>query len=137
MGVNLYSYKLLAFFIGCFFAGVAGALWAHYMKFINPEQFTMTQSIWFLGMMIVGGMGSTLGAFLGTVFIRLLEQFTFMVGPLLSSVFPPGMRMSVLGASILVVFGLVIIIFLIFEPRGLAHRWEVIKSTYRLFPFSY
>ena len=136
MGINLYTYKLLAFFIGCFYAGVAGSLWAHYMRELGPEQFTLMNSIWFLGMMIVGGMGSTLGAYLGTIFIRGLEEATLIAGPALANAFPLLGRQITVAAA-MIVFGLVIVVFLIFEPRGLAHRWEVLKSTYRMYPFSY
>ena len=137
MGIDLFRYKLVAFFIGCFFAGIAGSLFAHYMRFVNPEQFPLMTSVWFLGMIIVGGMGSTVGAFLGTIFIRLLEFFTMQIGPSLNAFLPASTSMQIQGAAMLIVFGLVIVLFLIFEPRGLAHRWEVLKSTYRLYPFSY
>ena len=136
MGINLHSYKLLAFFIGCFFAGVAGSLWAHYLGLINPEQFTLMQSIWFLGMMIIGGMGSTLGVYLGTISIRLLEEVTVIAGPSLAVAIPALGRQTTVALA-MIAFGVVIVLFLIFEPRGLAHRWEVFKYTYRLYPFSY
>ncbi|TET87946.1 MAG: branched-chain amino acid ABC transporter permease, partial [Dehalococcoidia bacterium] len=62
MGVNLFRTKLVAFFIGCFYAGIAGWLWAHFFLWISPVEFTFKDSLWFLGMIVVGGMGSTTGA---------------------------------------------------------------------------
>lgn len=136
MGVNLYRYKLLAFFIGCFFAGVAGSLWAHYTRIVHPDAYTLMASIWFLGMLIVGGMGSTLAPILGTAFIKILNELVVVYAPVISTAFPAlgGQLFAAMGS---IVFGVVIILFLVFEPRGLAHRWEIFKSSYRLMPFSY
>ena len=138
MGINLFYYKLLAFFIGCFYAGVAGSLWAHCYSFsIQPLQFTLKDSVWYLGMIIVGGVGSTLGAVLGTVSIRLLDKvFAPYISPLLATAFP-FLRANVTYAAGAILFALVIIIFLIKQPRGLAHWWQIIKSSYRLWPYSY
>jgi branched-chain amino acid transport system permease protein len=74
MGINLFRYKLLAFFIGCFLAGVAGSLTAHWIGFVSTEHFSIADSILYIGMIIIGGSGSTLGPILGVVFIRLLQQ---------------------------------------------------------------
>jgi len=137
MGVNLLYYKLLAFFIGCFFAGIAGALLAHWIGFINAEQFSLTESILYIGMIIIGGLGTTLGPILGVVFIRLLQQvLTVEVVPFLEETFtamPAGFATGVTP----MLFGLVIVLFLVLEPRGLAHRWALFKAAYRLWPFSY
>jgi branched-chain amino acid transport system permease protein len=133
MGVNLWSYKLLAFFIGCVFAGVAGALMVHYVAFACVDQFPFMNSVWYLGMLIVGGMGSTTGVIFGVVFLKLLDELVTIVGPVLAVAVAPQAAAS-LG---LIMRGLVIIVFLIFEPRGLAHRWEMIKAYYRLWPFSH
>jgi len=133
MGINLWTYKLLAFFIGCVFAGVAGSLTVHYFAFASPTQFPFMDSVWYLGMLIVGGMGSTAGAIFGAVALKLLDELVTIVGPILSAAVAPQAAAS-LG---LIMRGLVIIIFLIFEPRGLAHRWEMFKAYYRLWPFSH
>jgi len=132
MGVNLWIYKLLAFFIGCIYAGLAGALMVHYYSFANTEQFPFINSVWYLGMLIVGGMGSTVGVIFGVVVIKLLEQLVIIAGPILATHMVP----QVAASLALICNGLVIIIFLIFEPRGLAHRWEMIKAYYRRWPFS-
>ena len=131
MGVNLWVYKLQAFFIGCVFAGVAGGLSVQYFSFANVEQFPFINSVWYLGMLIVGGMGSTSGVIFGVVAIKLLDQFATKVGPLLANIVNP---QAAVGLS-LILTGMVIILFLIFEPRGIAHLWERVKTYYRLWPF--
>ncbi len=136
MGVNLWSYKLLAFFIGCTFAGVAGSLLVHYYAFACVTQFPFMDSVWYLGMLIVGGMGSTTGAIFGAVFLKLLDEMVTIVGPIFAAIFPAVAAQAAASLG-LIMRGLVIIIFLIFEPRGLAHRWELIKAYYRRWPFSY
>ena len=133
MGVNLWTYKLLAFFIGCVFAGVAGSLVIHYYAFASPTQFPFMDSVWFLGMLIVGGMGNTTGAILGTISLKLLDELVTIVGPILSAVVAAQAAAS-LG---LIMRGLILILFLIYEPRGLAHQWEKIKAYFKLWPFSY
>ncbi len=136
MGINLFYYKLLAFFIGCFLAGIAGSLLAHWIGFMNAEQFSLTESILYIGMIIIGGLGTTLGPILGVVFIRLLQQvLTVEVVPFLESTvaLPAGFATGIAP----MLFGLTIVLFLILEPRGLAHRWALFKSAYRLWPFSY
>jgi len=137
MGVNVLYYKLLAFFIGCFLAGIAGALLAHWIGFMNTEQFSLTESILYIGMIIIGGLGTSLGPILGVIFIRILQQLlTAQLVPYLESTFnmmPAGFATGVTP----MLFGLVIVLFLVLEPRGLAHRWALIKSAYRLWPFSY
>lgn len=136
MGVNLWIYKLTAFFIGCAFAGVAGALLAHYYAFISTDSFPFTNSVWYLGMLIVGGMGSITGVIFGTVFLKSLDELVTIFGPTLAAIFPAIAAQAAASLG-LIMRGLVIIIFLIFEPRGLAHRWELVKAYYRRWPFSY
>jgi branched-chain amino acid transport system permease protein len=138
MGVNLLYYKLLAFFIGCFFAGIAGSLLAHYWRSLNAEMFSFTDSILYIGMIIIGGLGTSLGPILGVVVIRLLQQVLLPIYlvPFLEHSFtslPSGFATGITP----MLFGLIIVLFLILEPRGLAHRWALFKSAYRLWPFSY
>jgi branched-chain amino acid transport system permease protein len=137
MGINLLYYKLLAFFIGCFFAGIAGALFAHcYYSSLLGEHFSFTESILYVGMIIIGGLGTSIGPILGVVFIRLLQQvLTMEIVPFLegTEILPAGFASGVTP----MLFGLVIVLFLILEPRGLAHRWSLFKASYRLWPFSY
>jgi branched-chain amino acid transport system permease protein len=133
MGINLWTYKLMAFFIGCVYAGVAGSLLVHYIAFASVDQFPFINSVWYLGMLIVGGMGSTTGAIFGAVSLKLLDELVIIVGPILSTV----VAAQAAASLSLIMRGLVIIIFLVFEPRGLAHRWEIIKAYFKLWPFSY
>lgn len=136
MGIGLFYHKMLAFFLGCFLAGISGSVYAHYLQTINVEYFSLMDSIWYLAMLIVGGLGQTLGAIFGVIFIVVLRESVMKIAPLISKAFP------VLGVEFgaamgLLVMGLVIMFFLVFEPRGLAHRWEIIKTKFRLYPFPY
>jgi len=136
MGINLFRYKLTAFFIGCFYAGIAGSLLAHISFSTSADYFPFLDSVLFVGMIIIGGLGTTLGPILGALAIRLLDVLVTKLSPTLQSAFPnlpPGFTSGI--APLL--FGLAIILFLLFEPRGLAHRWTIFKSAYRLWPFSY
>ena len=135
MGINLFRYKLIAFFIGCFLAGIAGSLLAHWIGFMNAENFTLIDSILYIGMIIIGGLGTVTGPIFGAIFIRMLQQGITFIAPVLESTFalPAGFTTGI-GPM---VFGLAIILFLILEPRGLAHRWQLFKASYRLWPFSY
>ncbi len=132
MGISLWTYKLQAFFIGCLYAGVAGSLLVNYYSFASTDEFPFMDSVWYLGMLIVGGMGSTAGAVLGAVALKLLDELVTITGPMLSAVVAPQAAASLA----LISHGLIIIIFLIFEPRGLHHRWEMVKAYFRLWPFS-
>jgi branched-chain amino acid transport system permease protein len=136
MGVNLFRYKILAFFIGCFMAGIAGSLLAHWTGSISTENFSFLDSILFIGMIIVGGLGTTLGPILGVTFLRLLDVGVTKLSPALQSAFPSLPGGFTTGIAPLL-FGLVIILFLILEPRGISHRWNLFKASYRLWPFSY
>lgn len=136
LGINVFYYKVLAFFISAFYAGVAGSLWAYFQQAISYEQFPLMQSIWYLGMVIVGGMGSTLGAIFGAVFLTAFDVATRNLGPIIAQAVP------FLGAGITAAlgqgtFGLILIIFLVFEPRGLYHWWDSTKSFFRLWPLAY
>jgi branched-chain amino acid transport system permease protein len=131
MGVNLWTYKLQAFFIGCVFAGIAGALSVEYFSFANVEQFPFYDSVWFLGMLIIGGMGSVSGVIYGVVAIKLLQQLAIKLGPMLEGVLNPQTAVA-LG---LILPGVAIILFLIFAPRGISHILERLRDYYQLWPF--
>jgi len=136
MGINLFYYKMLAFFLGCLLGGISGSIYAHYLQTINIEYFSLIDSIWYLGMLIVGGLGHILGAIFGSIFIILLREAVMKVAPIIINALPfLGVEFG--AAMGLFVMGLVIMLFLVFEPRGLAHRWEIIKTKVRLYPFPY
>jgi branched-chain amino acid transport system permease protein len=136
MGINLWSYKLQAFFIGCVYAGVAGALLVYFYAFTSPDLFPFMDSVWYLGMLIVGGQGSTAGAIFGAMSLKVLDELVTVAGPMLAAIFPAIAAQAAASLG-LMARGLVIILFLIFEPRGLEHRWEIIKAYFRLWPFSH
>ncbi len=138
MGINLFRTKLLAFFLGCFLAGISGWLMAHNLRYLHPDIFSFNLSLILLGMVIIGGMGSTSGAIMGVVFMQILDKLTARyLAPAVMDWMPSGTSSSVGPALQLVVYGLVIVVFLLFEPRGMQHRLEKVKLYYRLRPFSY
>ena len=135
MGVNVFRYKLLSFAVSSFYVGVAGSLLAYQARIISPENFPISVAIDQLGMIIIGGLGSLLGSVFGAVFITLLPELLRLVTGALASSFP---ELTTLFASVkLGVFGLAIVLFLIFEPDGMAARWHHIKNYWKLYPFSY
>jgi branched-chain amino acid transport system permease protein len=136
MGINIAQTKILAFGIGCFFAGIAGALGGAYYEYVNVEWFGFDDSIWFLGFLVVGGFGSIFGAIAGATVWKVLDELTTLVTPL-AETFLGGAAFYASAAFALVFYSLIIIIFLVFEPRGIAHRWEIVKRSYRLHPFPY
>ena len=132
MGINLTKYRILSFGISSFYAGIGGALFGHYLGFVSAEGFTILLSIQFLGMIIIGGLGSVMGTLLGTAFMVLLPE---VMETIVSSM-PKGGGEALAYIKEMAI-GLAIILFLIFEPDGLAHRWKMIKSYWKLYPFSY
>lgn len=135
MGINLFKYKVMAFAISSFFVGIAGALLAHYTMIVSPELYNFQVSIEYLAMILIGGLGSVYGSILGAVFITLLPVGLSSAVDILAS-FMPDMY-QILSAFKEFVFGIVIILFLIFEPGGLAHIWLNMKKYFKLWPFSY
>ena len=136
LGVNLFHYKLRAFFIAAMLAGVAGALKAHSQRGVGVEfGYGLQESIIMLGMLIVGGLGTNLGPFLGAIVIALLDDIAGQAGSQLAAFFPD-YAARLLTSFRPIFFGLLLMLFLIFEPRGLAHRWQLIKASWRLRPFS-
>jgi branched-chain amino acid transport system permease protein len=136
MGINIFRYKLLAFFIGCFFAGVAGCLWATYSGLATMESYSLTEAIWLLGMCVIGGLGSISGTIMGVIAFRGIQYLVQVYSPDLGVAFP-SLLTNIVSAFNVLVLGIVILLFLMFEPRGLAHRWEIVKAAYRMHPWSY
>lgn len=129
MGIHLARYKTLSFALSAALAGVAGALYAHKLQFISPEQFNILQSIDLLLMIVVGGVGSVHGAFLGAIFLISMPQAIALVKDYLPAAIgqAPGLQ----G----VVYGVVLIAFVLFEPLGLYGRWLKIRTYLQTFPF--
>ncbi len=135
LGVNLFKYKLQAFFLAAVYAGAAGALAAHHIRHLNSETFGLVDSVMFMGMLVIGGLGSNLGPIFGAVVVELLIEGATLFGPLFISIFPSTAAGAVQALRPLL-FGAALMIFLIFEPRGLAHRWRLFKAAWRLRPVS-
>jgi branched-chain amino acid transport system permease protein len=135
MGVNVFKYKLLSFGVSSFYVGVAGALLAYQSRIISPENFPITIAIDHLGMIIIGGLGSVLGSIFGAVFVTLLPEVLRLLTGALSDTYPQLVGLFAPLKSGL--FGLAIVLFLVFEPDGMAARWHRIKAYWKLYPFSY
>jgi len=130
IGIRLMRTKLLAFAVSSFYCGVAGALYAYaYLGTVEPEAYNLDLSFRILFMIIIGGVGSVLGSFLGAAFIVLL--------PVVLNIVAHGLALPTTVASNLelMVFGALIIFFLIVEPHGLARLWQIGKEKLRLWPF--
>jgi branched-chain amino acid transport system permease protein len=138
MGINLTKYRVLSFGVSSFYAGVGGALFGIYLGFVSVEAFDILLSIQFLGMVIIGGLGSIAGTLMGTAFMVLLpevmEQLVAGIGQVAGDI--PALN-SGLAYLKQMSIGLAIVLFLIFEPDGLIHRWRLIKAYWKLYPFSY
>jgi branched-chain amino acid transport system permease protein len=139
MGINLTKYRILSFAIASFYAGIGGALYAHYLQYVSIEGFDILLSIQFLGMIIIGGLGSVMGSLLGTIFMVMLPQVMEFLVDLLRATEWGNIPAITDGLAFLkqAAIGLAIVLFLVFEPDGLAHRWRLIKAYWKLYPFSY
>ncbi len=139
MGINLTKYRTLSFGLAAFFAGIAGALYAHYQLVVSNEGFGIERSILFLAMIIIGGTGSVMGTLMGTAFVVLLpEAMEWISAGLKGSAIDKALSLNN-NITFLreITVGLIIIAFLMFEPDGLAHRWRQIKTYWKLYPFSH
>jgi len=129
MGIHLARYKTMSFAISAALAGLGGALYAHKLSFISPDQFNILQSIDLLLMVVIGGLGSVHGAFLGAIFLIAMPQLISMGKDWLPAVIgqAPGLQGFV--------YGVVLIVFVLFEPLGLYGRWLKVRTYLQLFPF--
>jgi len=138
IGIDIFRYKLWAFAISSFYAGVTGVLYTYYLGIANYEQFQLVVSIDYLAMVIIGGLGSILGSILGAIFVTLLPILTrwfledygwmFLAQQDLQNAIP-NLRLTL--------FGVLIIFFLVVEPEGLNRLWRNIRNYFRVWPFSY
>lgn len=133
MGVNIYRYKLLAFFLGSAIAGLAGCLLVYYHGFVNHDMVSVWDSIWYLGMMIVGGWGSTLGAIMGVVSLDLVKKLIVTYGRDITSVIT-FLEFDRIVPMVTAVYGLIVILFVSFLPHGLVYVWHRVKGYYRQWP---
>lgn len=132
LGIPLMRYKLMSFAISSFYAGVAGGMFAYFFRVVTPESFPLIMSIFFLAAIIVGGMGTILGSVLGAAFMTLVPELL----KLIVSWLPLGDNATlVLSPVRTIVFGAMIVLFLIFEPHGLAEIWRRVRRVFHLWPF--
>jgi branched-chain amino acid transport system permease protein len=137
MGIPIFKYKLISFAISSFYAGFAGGLAAYYIGSITPEPYTLMLSVEYIAMIIIGGLGSIPGAVFGAIFITVLNEILSQSTQFFMNI--EGLAKIALTIAPLreFVFGLAIVLFIIFEPKGLAEVWRIIRSGFRLWPFSY
>ena len=138
IGIDIYRYKLISFAISSFYAGVCGVLYTYYFGIANYEQFQIDVSIDYLAMIIIGGLGSVLGSILGAAFVALLPLVIRTMMESVSGIFFDASEMATVVSSMrLIIFGALIIVFLVLEPEGLNRLWRNIRNYFRVWPFSY
>jgi branched-chain amino acid transport system permease protein len=138
IGINIFRYKLLAFAISSFYAGVTGVLYTYYLGIANYEQFQIVTSIDYLAMIIIGGLGSVLGSILGAIFVTLLPiAIRLGMENWGGALFSAADINNIIPNLRLIGFGGLIILFLVLEPEGLNRLWRNIRSYFRVWPFSY
>ncbi len=142
LGINVFGYKLRAFFLSAVYAGVAGCLLAFERNSLSLDMFQLDISIEMLAMLIIGGAGFPLGALFGVTFIRVLQEAAIpAIRPalleILPNLFPFIEAVNITSAINPILFGGALIVFLVLEPRGIAHRWEVFKVAWKIRPYSY
>lgn len=133
LGIPLLQTKLMSFALSSFYAGVAGGLWAYFFRVVTPESFPLINSIFYLAAIIVGGMGTILGGILGAAFMTLVPEVLKLVVGWITPWVPDAL--SLLAPIRTIVFGALIVGFLIFEPQGLAEIWQRIRRFFHLWPF--
>jgi branched-chain amino acid transport system permease protein len=136
MGVNITAYKVMAFTISSFFAGIAGGMYSYTMGYIHPEHFTLLLSIQYLAMIIVGGLGTILGSIFGAVFIILVPELIKAIAQA-SEILIPALKGKYDEEWNIAAFGLLIMIFLVFEAGGLYGIWGRIKTSFKNWPYTY
>jgi branched-chain amino acid transport system permease protein len=138
IGINIFRYKLWSFAISSFYAGITGVLYTFYLHIANYEQFQLDVSINYLAMVIIGGLGSQLGPILGAAFVTLLPVVTRRVLETAGAWFFSASDLaSIIPNLRLIMFGGLIIFFLVVEPEGLNRLWRKVQSYFRTWPFSY
>ena len=137
MGINIVQFKLLAFFVAGFIGGIAGAFWISNLAAISPEHFPWFVSLWLVGVILIGGVGSIHGAIFGSLFmVVVMEILQLIIMQFADTAIGEKFMMDFLFVKE-AAFGLAICAFMIFEPNGLAYRWWQIKNYFNLWPFSY
>jgi branched-chain amino acid transport system permease protein len=136
IGIPVFRYKLLAFAISSFYAGMAGALFSALQRSAIPEDYTFLKSIEFLAMVLIGGLGSLLGTVFGVLFVTMVPEFLNVGVSLLAKRYDPNLTVY-LGPVKDFTFGLLIILFIILKPEGLVGVWVRIRDYFRIWPLPY
>ncbi|MGH3712892.1 MAG: branched-chain amino acid ABC transporter permease [Micromonosporaceae bacterium] len=137
IGVNLTRYKVLAFAISSFYAGCAGALLYTVSGFIEPGSFNLLLSVQYIAMVLIGGVGTISGSIMGALFITMLPKITRELPSLLPFISADASAPLNVFQVETVLYGLLIIGFLLVEPRGLYGVWVRIRNYWKAWPFSY
>lgn len=142
LGINVFWYKLQAFFLSSVYAGIAGALMAFERNALDPDFFTLTISVELLAMLVIGGAGFPLAPLFGVSFVKLLNSWAIpTIAPFFSATLPallPFIEPVNIGAALRpLLFGTALVLFLILEPRGIAYRWEILRIAWKIRPYSY
>ncbi|MBI3106837.1 MAG: branched-chain amino acid ABC transporter permease, partial [Candidatus Rokubacteria bacterium] len=138
IGIDIFRYKLLAFAISSFYAGVTGVLYTYYLGIANYEQFQIVTSIDYLAMIIIGGLGSVLGSIFGAIFVTLLPiLIRYAMEAFGGLLFSQAAVLNIIPNLRLILFGALIIFFLVVEPEGLNRLWRHIRNYFRVWPFAY
>ncbi len=143
LGINVFTYKLQAFFLSALYAGVAGVLLAFHDNSLSLDKFTLALSIEFLAMLVIGGAGFPLGPLFGVAFVTILTQDIIparilpWLGTTLPGLLPFIDPVNINAALSPLLFGLILAVFLIANPRGLAYRWEIFKIAWKIRPYSH
>jgi branched-chain amino acid transport system permease protein len=138
IGIDIFRYKLLAFAISSFYAGMTGVLYTYFLGIANYEQFQIGVSIDYLAMIIIGGLGSVLGSIFGAIFVTLLPIVIRLSMEAFGGMFlPQQVVLNLIPNLRLMMFGALIVFFLIVEPDGLNRLWRNIRSYFRIWPFAY
>jgi branched-chain amino acid transport system permease protein len=136
IGIPIFPYKLLSFSISAFYAGIAGALFAGLLRTAIPEGYTFLHSIIFLAMVLVGGLGRLVGTVFGVIFITLVPVILDLIVSYIANVYDPNFTI-LLGPLKELVFGGLIILFIILEPEGLVGMWIRIRDYFKIWPLPY
>lgn len=135
MGINVFKTKVTAFMVCAAYGALAGSLSAVVYGHIYYEQFPFIVNVWYLAYVVIGGMGSVTGAIFGVIFLKLLEYYVVIGGNILGNMLP------VLGGSsaalVSITFGLILVGFLVYEPRGIYHKFDNVRRSLRIWPFPY
>lgn len=135
LGIDIGRYKLLSFTIGCFIAGIAGALYVIWIGKADIEHFTVKDSIWLLAMLLLGGSGSVVGAFIGAFFVLGISEASDRLTSAIAAAFPA--FQVVLSSIPAFLMASAILVLILLEPRGWYHWWLKFKASYRVWPWAH